>query len=384
MSQQFKTGMKLSECLVAAEKLGCRIDKLPGRKVKLFMPGNTAPVEFSMNSRAPQILTRALIRWQTNRELASGLPDRGAIELPKLENAPRPNFTGAEVAGFGARMETISPEIAREWISITETNGDVNRGISDLRVAALAKAIQEGRWDAHNGETIKLHPNGSVGDGQHRLWGIIFANESVKALVVRNVPRESFATIDTGMPRSAAQVIGLAGETNTTQLAACARFLTQVKETRALETGIRPTARKSYMPPDAVIKVIQSNPRIRDSVKMAQRTRTGQMAIIPVGPVAVAYFLTSQIAPSLAETFFGTDLAGKGTEQETGHPARKLRDTFTNARLRGTAYSSETALAIILKAWNAYRAGVKVQLLGFRPDQENFPTIDGAERIVIN
>ncbi len=113
----------------------------------------------------------------------------------------------------------IDPDQALAWLETTNSN---NRKVSDKHVRRLARDMTEGKWRlTHAG--IAFAPDGTLLDGQHRLWAICESDASVEMFVWRNVDPESMMAIDCGKTRSMADILNIAGENGevgTHQLAA--------------------------------------------------------------------------------------------------------------------------------------------------------------------
>ncbi|MCR1783115.1 hypothetical protein KVF89_11280 [Nocardioides carbamazepini] len=117
-----------------------------------------------------------------------------------------------------AEIVEVTPQLAETWLSRNTNNRNVRRSVID----AYARDIEAGRWRL-NGETIKFGPSGVLLDGQHRLSAVVQADVAVPMVVVRNLGDHVMATVDTGAKRSYADALKLAGEENTTTLAAVVR-----------------------------------------------------------------------------------------------------------------------------------------------------------------
>ena len=115
----------------------------------------------------------------------------------------RPTKTGPTVE----RM-LIDPDRAMDWLEKTNTN---NRKVSDKHVQRLARDMAEGKWVlTHAG--IAFGPDGTLLDGQHRLWAICISGVSLEMFVWRNVEPEAMMAIDCGKTRSMADILNIAGE----------------------------------------------------------------------------------------------------------------------------------------------------------------------------
>lgn len=102
----------------------------------------------------------------------------------------------------------ITPDQAMEWLEKTNTN---NRKVSEKHVERLARDMTEGKWVlTHSG--IAFDPDGTLLDGQHRLWAICMSGLSVEMFVWRNIEPQSMMAIDCGKTRSMADILNIAGE----------------------------------------------------------------------------------------------------------------------------------------------------------------------------
>ncbi len=102
----------------------------------------------------------------------------------------------------------ITPEQAFEWLESANTN---NRRVCDSHVSRLARDMAGGRWKlTHTG--IAFGPDGTLLDGQHRLWAIVEAGVPVAMVVWRGVDPDSMMAIDSGRSRSMTDILNIAGE----------------------------------------------------------------------------------------------------------------------------------------------------------------------------
>ena len=103
---------------------------------------------------------------------------------------------------------TIDPQKAMDLLEIGNTN---NRKVSEKYVKRLARDIVDGKWKlTHAG--IAFGPDGTLLDGQHRLWAVIEAGMPVEMYVWLNVDPDSMMAIDCGKTRSMADILNIAGE----------------------------------------------------------------------------------------------------------------------------------------------------------------------------
>lgn len=94
------------------------------------------------------------------------------------------------------RVETITPEIAEEYLK----RNKVNRIKNDRKVAQYAYDMKQGAWQL-NGEAIRFDSEGNLKDGQHRLYAIKKSGVPVCITVMRNVDPD-VSIYDRGRNRS--------------------------------------------------------------------------------------------------------------------------------------------------------------------------------------
>lgn len=102
----------------------------------------------------------------------------------------------------------VRPDQALQWLETANTN---NRKVSSTHVQRLARDMADGKWRlTHAG--IAFGPEGTLLDGQHRLWAVVEADIPVEMHVWFNIDPESMMTIDCGKTRSMADILNIAGE----------------------------------------------------------------------------------------------------------------------------------------------------------------------------
>ena len=99
--------------------------------------------------------------------------------------------------GIFAQMERITPEVATKML---EKNHKKQREIKPALLKKYKKMIEENGW-AENGEPIIFTKSGTLGNGAHRLNGVIETGIPINVLVVRGVEDEingvdTFLTFD--------------------------------------------------------------------------------------------------------------------------------------------------------------------------------------------
>ncbi|MFW6776270.1 hypothetical protein ACOACO_18460 [Nocardioides sp. CPCC 205120] len=260
-----------------------------------------------------------------------------------------------------AEVLDVTPQMARDWLARNPSNRSVRRHL----VESYARDMRAGRW-ALNGETVKIAADGNLLDGQHRLSAVVLADRIIPMVVVREVSADHMPTIDTGAKRTYADALKVLGEENTSVLAAVSR--------RALlwHRGHRTRWGSLHATALELNEFIAEHPQIRNSADVA--TKLASKALLPASTFGLAHWLLSAIDPDDAMWFLAR--VADGDALPTNHPVAALRDRIVRMRVGGGRINETDAIALLILAWNAYRAGgtrTKLQLPKGGLTNENFP-----------
>jgi hypothetical protein len=260
----------------------------------------------------------------------------------------------------------VTPELAREWLDLNTRN----RNIRSRHVERLAGAILRDEW-IENGDSIKRAVDGTLLDGQHRLYAVLKADLPILTLVVEGLDARSQTTVDTGIPRLMGDVLRIDGEPNGRALAGALRMLWLWRTFGCLPMGGFNTAAT----PQQLLALLEENPNLRDSVSYATSEKGFRPLRIPPSIIATANYELTCINVTDAYTFF--DRLANPVQMREGHPVYTLRRWCENRSMKRTgAVDKELQLAVLIKAWNAYRDARDAFKLGWNPTgphRDSFP-----------
>lgn len=237
-------------------------------------------------------------------------------------------------------VEKITPDVATKYL---EANVH-NRPVHQRHVEFLAEEIKQGRWKM-NGSSIVFNGDGTLIDGQHRLWAVITSGLPIKILVVRGADEGSFATIDTGLARTAGDVLGITGEKNPQTLAAASRFVMAYQS--------KFTANRKKVSNVKVVEFVKANPGIQQSVEFIRRAKGTR--IISTAVASGLHYLMAKKEPTLADALFNG--LAKGFTAEDGETFMALREKLIACATATTYTKGPTIAVYVIKAWNAKRDG---------------------------
>lgn len=245
-----------------------------------------------------------------------------------------------------AALEIISPAVAKDLLEKNTTN----RSISEKTAGRYAADMKAGRW-INNGQGIILSNEGELLDGQHRLRAIIASGTTLSMLVVRGVAKETFATMDSGKPRSLADVLGIEGHVHTNTIASVAR------SAFAYAAGTT----QNYIATKATLNAFVANHPymvevVRDVSKVAK--------VFPKTPLSTILFLGNErrFLDVEAAEFIDGVVFGEGLRR--GDARHTLREWISAERVRGRGVlRTTTVLAATARAWNAFASGKELAVI---------------------
>ena len=244
----------------------------------------------------------------------------------------------------------LHPKTAAYWVANLNVH---NRNLRTSGVSSYGIDIHTGGWD-FNGDTIRFDTDGAMFDGQHRCTAIAGEGVPVPIILVTGLDPIAQDTTDTGMRRTFADTLKLAGETDVSNLAAVtmAAFLWKTDQIRSLKTGVSVRMLQ---------QVLREHPELRDAVHVATRVRKA----IPIqnSVVGLASWLLAQIDRDDHDDFFNKLVSGADLGEN--NPIRRLRERLIADVKNKTRLPRVEVLALTIKAWNFYRDGDEIRLLKF-------------------
>lgn len=259
------------------------------------------------------------------------------------------------------QIVTVTPEIAREWLD----SNIHNRPVRETTIRRYVEAMKAGQWEL-NGETIKFSSQGVLLDGQHRLRAVVQSGVTIQSYVIHDLPPAVFDTIDTGANRSISDLLALQGESNNVVLGPALRLLYIQDELGSVREMSGKMAR--VVTNRDLLETLERHPNLIHSISFVGGvTAIKKLLSIPVA--AYCHYMFTKLQPHHADSFF-IKLA-RASDLEEDNPILILR-----MRLEGMSKASTgdrlEAIAITIKAWNAYRERRPVKSLRWSR-VEDFP-----------
>lgn len=254
-------------------------------------------------------------------------------------------------------MEEVGPTDAAQWMK----KNDHNRPLSELLGDRYAAAMTNGEW-IDCGDTLRFNCDGTLIDGQHRLYAIIKSGMTVPMLVIRGLPKETFKYIDDGKKRSNGDSLGASGESNYNQLAAAIRWYGVIVGRRSWKQMA--VSRKK------LFEVLKSNPKLRDSAAYVLHVKAHQ--ICSSGILTACHYVFAKQDAALADKFLLELGTGEGLKRTD--PVYVLRERLRRSRTERETLPPDCVAAFVIKAWNATRKGEVIKKLVWQ-SEEAFPKV---------
>jgi hypothetical protein len=258
----------------------------------------------------------------------------------------------------------ITPVRAERLIEKHNTH---NRDVDERRIDQYAADMRSGSWEI-NGEAIKIAEDGTLLDGQHRLFACLDARVPFESIVVTGLSRKAQESMDQGRPRGLHDVLKLRGEGDPNVLARAVRIITVYEDTGIPYLGGWKRAPSNH----ECLRTLDRNPEIRDACRYAnRRSRRGLQTSL----VGAMHFLFSTVDEAASEEFFDT-VTGPAPLL-LGSPLLTLRQVLlADLEDPERRLHNRIKTAFIVIAWNAWRSSRQLPELRWNTDQE-FPPIHG-------
>ena len=248
-------------------------------------------------------------------------------------------------------IERVTPEKARLWL---EGQRD-NRSIRWPQVRQWASDMRRGEFPAI-AQPIMFDAENRLIDGQHRLLAVIEAGVSVDLFVARGVPLEHRRYIDSGVTRSAGDVLRMEyGVPNRNHVTAVSALVMQSERhpDKVWVYTLRPSKQEIV---NDVIKHQDEYVRAVQLGQAATNTTPSGLWLTRTGYATLSVLVErhSQVA-NLWDEFHEGVSTGIGLLR--GDPRLALRSSSTDKR----RYTTQWSLLACIKAWNAWTSSDSLQ-----------------------
>ena len=249
-------------------------------------------------------------------------------------------------------IELITPEIAEELLK----KNPKNRPLKEDATRRYRREMERGKWQ-FNGESIKVCEDGSLMDGQHRLKAIIEFGAPQELVVVRNLQRKAFSTIDIGKKRSVQDMLAINGYQYYTQLSSAAKIIFMYNGTKEIGQSSFKAARSYTI--DDILELIESDENLYKDTLYALLNYRTLWATIGGSVTGALFYLFAQRDRELALEMFSLL-----NSRAIGNPDSvllKCSNLLIKEHMeRKVRRSSDTGyrISLLVRTWNYMRDGL--------------------------
>lgn len=271
----------------------------------------------------------------------------------------------------------VTPGVAKVWLDEANVK---NRRLRQKHVAALVSDLAGGAWRL-SPDAVAFDVTGRLINGQHRLTAIVETGIAADCIVLLNAPVDTYDITDDGLKRTLSDRLTRDGHGDVAALAAV------VAAVYAWEIAGWPTTSSGLIYPPTKTDYLDRLERDEELFVVANRvgSRTASAVGLPRAWWATAYFMIvttagQRVADEFIERII-TERSPFGWPLPGDHPCIAIRKTIDRdyrASRPTIRTNRKLALALIVKAFNAFAEDRPVKLLKFRVSGENaeeFPEI---------
>lgn len=251
-------------------------------------------------------------------------------------------------------IETITPELAEEWLGKMIQNRPLRNNV----VKKYAEDMSNGAWTLGSG-SVKFDVEGRLMDGQHTLWAVLESGASIESIVMWNLPIQSLENLDRGVRRNLKDVLHFRKEKNTTQLAAAINWDYRFQHGLVRESSALPTVTQA-------LEHLDQNKELGEYV-----TKSAPISArykISRAMVSAMWYEMGRLDVEAADTFFEKILYGENLAKTD--PCFVMKEYLLN-QMAGAKSHVVQVSALLIKAWNAYRQGRRIERLKWQPTGKN-------------
>lgn len=248
-----------------------------------------------------------------------------------------------------ARIVTMTPEWAERLLTANATNRDLRQ----FRVNRLAADMVAGSF-LLNGATVVATSDGRLLDGQHRLEACRQTGTPFEVVLVEGIDPAAQRTMDTGSPRSFADVLKMErNKANAASLGAATSSTWYFQMNRGL-WNTQYLAEKRNATRTELLDWHDEHEEILAAVDRQARQIQTSAARLPVHPISPTLFAANLLGSEIADEFAELVASGSG---ELDNATRQLREYGIRRSQSPSKAPAGTVHLVTVRAWNRWVAG---------------------------
>lgn len=246
----------------------------------------------------------------------------------------------------------VTPEQAEDWLGRNRGN----RNAKSAKITTYARDMRAGRWN-YTGESIKFDVTGRLLDGQNRLLACIAAGVPFVTAVTYDLDPAAQLQMDTGAARTAGDALKINGYPNANNLASAIAVLVAWESGKITHAMSISGGSRTSLTHAEVIKYADDHQDLNDFIALGRSV--GKELRLPASACIATVYRLHQIDADDAAEFFSRIVDHRSYGR--GDPVVALGVRCRLLAEQGTTVPrGSTAIYLIVKAWNAFRAHEKL------------------------
>lgn len=270
-------------------------------------------------------------------------------EAPKTKQ-PKERREGPRPDHMYSKLLFITPEMASRWLE----KNTRNRNLSEARAVQIIR-----KWERKTPDKVKashqgigFYSDGSLADGQHRLYACVKSGISFWSMVTWNVSEAAAEEIDQHRPRSEVDVIRIAGLSD------------WIGKTELSLIKMIASAHKKGTATYSVPILVEIGEAIKEPVLFAVEAFNGRKRKhVTVSPVLAAVAMASPYVEQVRLLEFCEVLITGVSESHEDAAAIRLRDQLISDESRGGQTARREILLKSMRAIKAFNDREELQRL---------------------
>lgn len=272
-------------------------------------------------------------------------------------------------------FEKITPTKAKEYL---DDFNHLNRSVTQSKVDQYVDLMLKGKFYcttdaiAFSDSTNPLTKRSRLINGQHRLLGVIGSNTTQEFLVMRGVPDSTFEIIDTGKNRTSGDVLSTWRVPNPKQIAGIVGFILRFMN-GSISNATNATSKGTQTISHGEVRDFALRNQ-KDLLNSREYGYDKYNKLVNPSHLSALHFIFKVVNRERADIFVNQLNTGENLNRES--PVFILRHMLQENKEAQFKRTVVEISALIIKAWNAFYNGVKVERLKYARTEE-FPEIAG-------
>jgi hypothetical protein len=269
----------------------------------------------------------------------------------------------------------VTPRMAEEILSRNTRNRPLKAGV----VERYARDMAAKKWK-HNAMPIRIAADGTLMDGQHRLWAVIESATPTDMILLDGLPEDAIDSIDNGAARGYSDYRTIRAKAEGQAMSYPNEFQAVLRWIYWYQTMWPSLSRGrvgSKIGTFAELdEIAEQYPKLTEYIGDA-KAAVHKTHIIRQSTLAFVYSLAAEYDQNKAALWL--DVLQRGVTDVPDHPALALRERMISAKVNREKLDPMHELVFVIKSWNAWAQGQGLRAVRW-VGEELVPPIFGTDK----